>query len=172
MVVKEKKGNIYTLAPHSKYVDWLQLEWHETAKRIMHKRTNAGRELVLKFMGEAQLLSQGDILFEDEGVIIAVDIIPANAIVIHPLDMYEMAAVCYEIGNKHLPLFYERETLLVPFDMPLFRLLTAQGYNIKQEERKLLHSIKTTVTPHGSSQNSETIFSKIMKLTGSQAQVK
>ena len=59
-----------------------------------------------------------------------------------------MASVCYEIGNKHLPLFYENDELLVPFELPLFRLLEAQGYDVRQEERKLLQPLKTTVSPH------------------------
>ena len=75
--------------------------------------------------------------------------------------MFEMASVCYEIGNKHLPLFFENEEVLVPFEMPLSRLLTAQGYHIKQEDRKLIQPLRTTVSPHGN----ETLFTKIMKLT-------
>jgi urease accessory protein len=77
--------------------------------------------------------------------------------------MFEMASICYEIGNKHLPLFFENDELLVPFEMPLYKLLTAQGYGVKQEQRKLLQPLKTTVSPHSNS--SETLFSKIMKLT-------
>jgi len=75
-----------------------------------------------------------------------------------------MASVCYEIGNKHLPLFYQDEALLIPLDIPLLRLLTAQGYEVKEEKRKLLQALKTTVSPHGEAAN-ETLFSKIMKLT-------
>ena len=167
MIVTKKIGNINLFQHHDKHVDWLHLEWYEAAKRIMHQRTQSGREVVIKFMGESQQLTQGDILFEDADTIIAVDILPCNAIVIQPSTMYEMACVCYEIGNKHTPLFYEDNAVLVPFDLPLFKLLTAQLYNIKQEERKLLQPLKTTVSPHGMATNNETIFSKIMKLTAS-----
>lgn len=167
MIIKEKLGNTNTSNQQYKHVDWLQLEWYEAGKRIMHKRTQSGREVVIKFMGESQQLMQGDILFEDADTIIAVDILASNSIVIVPSTMYEMACVCYEIGNKHLPLFYENNTVLVPFDMPLFKLLTVQRYNVKQEQKKLLQSLKTTVSSHGTDTNNETIFSKIMKLTAS-----
>ncbi|MES2646565.1 MAG: urease accessory protein UreE [Bacteroidota bacterium] len=165
MIVTKKIGNIHSLQSTGKYVDWLHLEWYETAKRIMHQRTESGRELVIKFLGESQQLAQGDILFEDDASIIAVDILATNTIIIEPVSMYEMAAVCYEIGNKHLPLFYEQNHLLIPFELPLYRLLVAQGYQVKQAERKLLQPLKTTVSPHGSANNSETIFSKIMRMT-------
>ncbi|MBC7588708.1 MAG: urease accessory protein UreE, partial [Chitinophagaceae bacterium] len=95
--------------------------------------------------------------------IIAIEILSCDCLVIAPKNMFEMASIGYEIGNKHLPLFFESDELLIPFEMPLFKLLTTQGYEVKQEQRKLLQLLKTTVSPHGS--NNETLFSKIMKLT-------
>jgi urease accessory protein len=74
-----------------------------------------------------------------------------------------MASVCYEIGNKHLPLFFDKDELLVPFETPLLRLLSAQGYAIKQDNRKLLYPLKTTVAAHAHSNNG--LFSKIMQFT-------
>jgi urease accessory protein len=69
-------------------------------------------------------------------------------LVITPNNSTEVAAICYEIGNKHIPLFIEHNLLLVPFEQPLFTLLLAQGYKVKQQQAKLLQPIKTTVTPH------------------------
>jgi urease accessory protein len=96
-----------------------------------------------------------------------VDMLPAAAIVICPESRYQVAALCYEIGNKHLPLFYDQEELLVPFDAPFFRLLQAAGYQPRQETRKLLHRLKTTVLPHPHGNSSESLFSRIMQLTTS-----
>ena len=75
--------------------------------------------------------------------------------------MFEMATMCYEIGNKHLPLFYESDQLLVPFEMPLFRILSAQGFDVQQATRKLLQPLKTTVAPHNVS-ISDNLFSTII----------
>ncbi len=163
MVLQKKIGNVNSDAVDNKTIDWLQLEWHETRKRIFRKQTTGGKDVSIKFLNENPDLKEGDILFEDDNIIIAVSVLPCECIVIKPINMFEMASVCYEIGNKHLPLFYEEGSLLVPFDVPLMRLLLAQGYDIKKEERKLLQPLKTTVTPHGDGSNS--LFSKIMKLT-------
>jgi urease accessory protein len=119
----------------------------------------------MKFLGENQQLTQGDILWQDDATIIAVDIEACDAIAFSPKTMNEMASVCYEIGNKHLPLFYENEVLLIPYEAPLFKLLTASGYPIKVEKRKLLHQLKTTVAAHSNNSNSTSLFSKIMQLT-------
>jgi urease accessory protein len=163
MLVQKKIGNINYYTINSKAIDWLQLEWHETRKRILRKQTVSGKELAIKFLNENPDLTEGDILFEDDNSIIAVAVLPCECIVLKPVNMFEMASVCYEIGNKHLPLFYEDESLLVPFDAPLMRLLSAQGYEVTKEERKLLQPLKTTVSPHSDGSNS--LFSKIMKFT-------
>ena len=162
MLIQQKQGNIAT-SPSNKNIDWLSLEWYEANKRILSKRTEAGKDISLRFLNENPNLTQGDILFDDETSVVVVAIQPCDCIVVKPTNMFEMASVCYEIGNKHLPLFFENDAVLVPFEQPLFKLLTAQGYLVINEKRKLLQPLKTTVAPHGG--GNETLFSKIMKLT-------
>ncbi len=163
MIIKEKSGNINSSFVN-KNIDWLDLEWHEANKRILHKKTRSGKEVTLKFLNENQNLTQGDILFEDAEIIIAVDIHPCEAIVIKPKTMFEMAAVCYEIGNKHLPLFYQDDELLIAYEAPLFNLLMSLGHEIKKDTRKMINPLKTSVASHAPI-GSESLFSKIMKLS-------
>jgi urease accessory protein len=163
MLIQQKKGNLATIISNNRCIDWLQLEWYETSKRILRKQTQAGNDIALKFLEKNPMLTQDDVLYEDDAFIIAVDILPCEVLVVQPANLFEMASVCYEIGNKHLPLFFEKEELLVPFEMPLFRLLSTQGYAIKQDKRKLLQPLRTTVSPHAHGNTS--LFSKIMQLT-------
>ncbi|MBC7886851.1 MAG: urease accessory protein UreE [Ferruginibacter sp.] len=164
MLVKEKIGNINFFAINNRKIDNLLLEWYETNKRILHKKTISGREVVMKFLNENQQLTEGDIIYEDDFNIVVIEIKECDAMTIRPKTMFEMAAVCYEIGNKHIPVFYQDDEILVAFEAPLFRLLGSAGYEVSREKRKLVNPLKTTVSPHGySSQNN--LFSKIMKLT-------
>jgi urease accessory protein len=167
MLIQKRIGHINSFDIKERFVDRLSLEWHEAGKRILRKRTVSGKEVSLKFLNENPSLTEGDILYEDDKMIVAVTIIPCDVIVIKPNSMFEMASVCYEIGNKHLPLFYEDDELLVPFELPLFRLLSAQGYDVKQEERKLVQPLKTTVSPHAH-QQTNTLFSRIMRITSNE----
>ena len=148
MLIQNKTGNIHNIDTAGKTIDWLPLEWFEARKRILRKHSSSGRELSLKFLNQNPEHAEGDILFEDDSSIIAVTILACNCIVIHPKNMLEMASACYEIGNKHLPLFYEPGILLVPFDEPLLNLLLLQGYTVIEETRKLLTPLKTTVPAH------------------------
>jgi urease accessory protein len=164
MIINEKVGNLQGFNSIGYQVDWLPLEWYETGKRILHKQTAAGRNVVLKFLKEAPQLQQDDIIFKDENSVIVIDILPCEVIVVQPATMYEMAVACYEIGNKHLPLFYEGDAILIPYEAPLLKMLQSCGFTLATEQRKLLHPLKTSVAPHlhGSSNS---LFSKILQLT-------
>jgi urease accessory protein len=163
MVVTEKLGNLKNIEINNKFVDYLPVAWYETNKRILHKKTVSGKEIVLKFLNQQPQLTQGDILFIDINTIIAIDILACEVLIIKPKSWIETANICYEIGNKHLPLFYDGEDLLVGEDLPLLKLLQTSGYDVQKGKRKLINPLKTTVAPHGSS--SDSLFSKIMKLT-------
>ena len=164
MLIQQKSGNIHSVDTQNKAIDYVAFEWYETNKRIQIKKSVAGREVTLKFMSENPCLTQGDILFEEEDYIIAVEVLSCECMVICPANMFDTASVCYEIGNKHLPLFIENIDLLVPYEKPLFTMLIAQGYVVKLELRKLLTPLRTTVSPHAHS-GGDSLFAKIMKLT-------
>ncbi len=166
MQIKEKLGNLSTISAEGRAIDRLPLEWFECNKRILNKRTGSGREVVLKFLGEASLLEQDDVLYADEKTLIVVEVLPCEAIVLKPASLYQMAFACYEIGNKHLPLFYDQGELLIPFEAPIYRMLQATGFEPAVEKRRLRQPLRTTVLPHSHPGNrKESLFSKILKLT-------
>jgi urease accessory protein len=169
MLIKEKIGNLSSFADEGKAIDRLPLEWFECSKRILHKKTGSGREIILKLLNETGVLQQDDVLYADEKMAIVVEVLACEVMVVKPASMYEMAMVSYEIGNKHLPLFYEAESLLIPYDAPTHRLLQGLGYNTKIEKRKLLNQLRSTVSPHAHS-SGESLFSKILKLSGSSSE--
>jgi len=169
MIIKEKIGNLSSFNDEGRPIDRIQLEWFETSKRIVHKRTGSGKEIVLKFLNNAPNLQQDDILYADEYSLIVVEILSCEAIVVIPRSTYEMAYICYEIGNKHLPLFFEENLLLIPFDEPVFKMLQASGFAVTRQKRKLLNQLKTSVSSHSHASESKSLFSRILNLTNSPA---
>ena len=166
MIIQEKIGHIASFPAGERVIDLLALEWFETGKRILRKRTAAGRDIALRFLRESPALTEGDILYAGEKELIVVSILPCPVIVINPSSAYQLASVCYEIGNKHLPLFIEEPVLLTPYEAPLFRQLQAQGYDVRKEDRPLLTSLRTTVAAHAHTGGSDgSLFSKILNLT-------
>lgn len=164
MLITTKTGNLSSFDIGTRVVDAVLFEWYETAKRVQRKRSNKGIDLSLKFLQQPPDFREGDILNLDDDSVIIVEIVPCDSLIIFPADSFELASICYEIGNKHLPLFYDEGSLLVPYEKPLHRLLEAQGFRTERAERKLLKPLKTTVAPHTDS-NSPSLFSRIMQLT-------
>ena len=165
MIISEKIGNLKDIETRNRGIDKVYLEWYETGKRILHKRTTGGKELMMKFLNENPNLLQDDVIYEDENCLVAIEIQPCEVIIVYPGSMYGMAKLCYEIGNKHLPLFYEKDAVLIPYDAPVFKWLTVSGFEPVREYRKLLYQVKTTVSAHAHTDNNNSLFSKILKLT-------
>ena len=148
MLIENKIGNLSTMPVEGKSIDWLMLEWYETRKKIIRKKTSSGRELALKLLNANTELNEGDVLLEEADTLTVISIISCDCIVIKPNNLLETASLCYEIGNRHLPLFYEGEMLLTPSDTPFFNWLIKQGYAAQTETKKLLQPLSTTVAPH------------------------
>ncbi|CAA7386240.1 urease accessory protein UreE [Chryseobacterium fistulae] len=163
MIINETIGNLIQ-NPTTKPVDYLDLEWFETTKRIQRKKTRLGIDIAIKFLREGQRLREGDILFEDDEKVIAVNIMETEAIVMSPASLLEMGTVCYEIGNKHIPLFIQDDKVLLPFEMPMYRWLEASGSKPEKQFVKLLNLLKSNVEPHGHGSLGSTIFTKILKM--------
>ena len=165
MIVEQIIGNTATHNIAELQVDLLELEWFETTKRIQRKRTNSGMEIAVKFVREGQRLSQNDILYQDAQKVVVVTIKPCEAIVMTPKSLLEMGTICYEIGNKHLPLFIQNDQIMMPFEMPMFRWLEASGYLPEKQDVQLLHLLKSNVAPHG--HGSTSLFTKILNIASS-----
>lgn len=170
MLIQQKIGNINSIQLNKRVIDILPLEWYETNKRILHKHTLAGVPVVMKFLKQDPNLKQDDVVFEDESCVVVIEIVPCESIVVRPSGMYQLASLCYEIGNKHLPLFMEGDEVLVPYETPLFRLLAECGFQPEKENRKLIHRLKSSVVPHGH-ENRGSLFSRIMQITNPSSDV-
>ncbi|GAA3649545.1 urease accessory protein UreE [Flavivirga jejuensis] len=161
MIISEKPKQINPQYSRKTIIQ-IDFDWFETNKRIQHKTAKDGQTFRLKFLKENPNLKEGELLYENEDKVYCIHILPCDCLVINPKSNFETASICYEIGNKHLPLFYEDDTLLVPFEKPLFNQLKAMGFDVFKAKKSLLTPLKTTVTPHG---ESKSLFSKIMDLT-------
>ena len=164
MIINECVGNIKDISVAGKTIDYLDLEWFETTKRIQRKKTRQGVDVAIKFLREGQRLREGDILHEDGEKAIVVNVLETEAIVITPTSMLEMGTVCYEIGNKHIPLFIQEDKVLLPFEMPMYRWLEASNFRPERQTVKLLNLLKSNVEPHGHGSRGSSLFTKILKM--------
>ena len=92
----------------------------------------------IEFIIENPLLSEGDIVYEDDFNVIAIDVKDCDTIVLRPKSMLEMGRICNEIGESHQQAFYQSDEILIAFEDSLFRSFSAAGYDISVENRKLV----------------------------------
>jgi urease accessory protein len=167
MLITEKLGNTGNGALIEGDMDVVSIEWFETNKRILHKQTKKGRSITLKFLKENPSLADGDILWKDQDTTIVVEIKDCKCIVVTPNTILTAASLCYEIGNRHMPVYYEGNDLMIPYDVTLHNLLEALGYQLRIEERKLNDALKTTILPHLRLPDTDSIFKTSQLLTSS-----
>lgn len=123
-------------------IDYVSLQWFESERHILRKTTQQKREIAFRLLKEGQRLSHQDVVFLSQELVIVIDIIPSEVIVLSPKTLPDMARACYEIGNKHAPLFLDDEELLLPYDKPMFEWLVAAGFQPYQDQRRLSQALR------------------------------
>ena len=119
-------------------VDYVDFEWYEVNKKIHLKKSRGGQEIGIRF-GDFVLhhgVKQDDILAIAGRTIYAVNILPCEAIKISVEDVQMLPKICYEIGNRHAPLFYGdgHKVLLTPYNLPMFEMLNNLGVCVSVEK--------------------------------------
>lgn len=118
--------------------DVLEIEWYETRKGIIRRRSLKGRDLALR-RSDRTPLTDGQVIWQDEQAFVAVDIRPCECLVIRPRNMQEMGQVCFEIGNMHLPISIDDACRVsVAYDSPLHTFLQRRRYEVEVSRKKLL----------------------------------
>jgi urease accessory protein len=167
MLIEEIVGQKDNVQLGDRRIETISIAWFESSKRIQRKKTDAGTEVAIRFLKQGQLLRQDDVVFMDDHKAIVVDVLPCDAIQVTPQSMFDMGVVCYEIGNKHLPIFIQDNLVLLPFEEPIFKWLQAKGFQTEKVHTKLTNLINSTVQPHGHALDEKgggSIFSKIMSI--------
>jgi len=142
MILKSVLGKLRDFDIQSKKIEWVYLTWDETEKGVLRKTTSSGREVGIS-LDESHMLRHKDVLYIGENEVIAVDLLPSKSLVISPESMYEMAVLCYQLGNRHARVYYEDDQIIVPYDYTLEEMLVKLGFALKIEEKRLdnaLHS--------------------------------
>ncbi|MCX8514372.1 MAG: hypothetical protein RL017_735 [Pseudomonadota bacterium] len=153
MLIHKIIGNIYSdTQKWSNYtIDYLELAWYELAKRILRKHTNNNQEIGIKFEANSCSMSDGDILAIVDTTLVVVKVKPDECIALIANNSYELAKMCYEIGNRHAPLFIDEnnsQRLLLPKDKPLQLLLQKMGFEPILTIAKLTKPLSTISANH------------------------
>lgn len=150
-------GNMKDAEFAGKTVDYVDIEWHEAFKRLHKKTAESGREIGIRLGDDVLMhgLRSGDVLYASGDYVAAVRIPPCEVIVIDIDKSHEsMAAkVCYEIGNRHAPLFSGDDTLqfITPYNEPMYTMLkkmSGVSVEITKMELNFDMAVSSAVSSH------------------------
>ena len=143
MLVEKVIGNINDEQFKNSNIDYVDIEWHEAFKRIHKKNTYKGTEVGIRM--DDSILSRGlyqdDVIYADDEKLVVVNTPPCEVIRVTLIPGHEKmsAKVCYEIGNRHAPLFWgENDTFITIYNEPMLVMLEKiHGVKAEKEVMKL-----------------------------------
>lgn len=108
MIITKTSGNLAQGTFDDKTIDYLHLDYTDAQKSILRANTAGGRDMAIRLDLETKRrgLRDGDVLWEDGDTIVVVAIEPAEVVLVSPGSYAELAQCCYEVGNRHAPLYY------------------------------------------------------------------
>ena len=127
----------------SKQIVTVPFEWDEATKRIHKKTASSGEEIGLRL---SEPLYDGAVVFEDDERIIALDLVPCEITRLYADTMREMGIICFELGNRHLPLSFGGGSVDIPYDRPTFEYLEKKGFKCEKLVEKFIPEV--TVRGH------------------------
>jgi urease accessory protein len=140
-----------------KEVDYVDFQWDEAFKKL-HRKTSRGGVDVGINLDDAVLtrgLLQDDVLAVEGDTVIAVNVEEAEAIkiMVEKGNLSTIAKVCYEIGNRHAPLFRGEDefTFLTPFNGPMLTMIDkipGLSTDVVEEKFDFETRISTSVSSH------------------------
>jgi len=132
MVVTEVLGNIKDREVSGTVVP-VPFEWFELEKKVGRRTAGDGREIGLQLTDH---LHDGDILLEDGEKTYAVSVTESELIAAAPGDPDVFGRLCYELGNRHLPVRIEGGAVVTPYDEPTYSYLKTQGFPVGKRAGK------------------------------------
>ena len=154
MLCEQILGKLEETDLSGRKLEYVDIEWHEAFKKIHRKVTDKGTEVGIRIDDSVLTrgLLQGDVIYRDENLVIAVNTPPCEIIQVSLMEGHEkMAAkVCYEIGNRHAPLFWgEEDTFITIYNEPMMVMLSKiHGVTAVKKTEKLDFDRRISASVH------------------------
>lgn len=145
MIAKKILGKLHDT---SKQVETVTIDWFERDKKLLRKTTSSGEDIGIKVDSP---LNEGDILYEDDTKIIAVEIAPCDLVSVNVGSMQEMGRLCFELGNRHLSLSISENNVKCPYDQPTLEYLKRLGFKAEKTHEKFAGYIECRAHAHSHS---------------------
>jgi len=139
-------GNLAAFDVGDRRLERVTVRSDDTAKRVLRLETSVG-DIGLRFAGEARL-ADGDVVHADAERVIAVAVIADDVLVFRPATIGAAIDLAHALGNRHLPILRDGETIVVRYDPLLEALGIANGVPAAREARVVRQPFLHAHAPH------------------------
>ena len=119
----------------------------DLAKRVLRFHTSRG-DIGLRFPA-GHPCADGDVLYADDSLVIALDVTPDDVLVCRPRTIAQALGIAHALGNRHVPVQSDGEALVVRYDRLIEDLFVASDVAYDREYRKLGAPFRHAHAPHG-----------------------
>ncbi|MDR1184995.1 MAG: hypothetical protein LBK67_09390 [Coriobacteriales bacterium] len=142
LIVAEPLGEIDETRFAAALIDPVEIDWYNCTKRINRCVSQGGVELGLR-MNDITFKRgwrDGDVVAWDNNVAVVIRIVPCKCLCVKAADQKQLVRLCYEVGNRHAPFFYDEtdESFLLNYDQPMLLLLEKLGLEVSVKQAQLL----------------------------------
>ncbi|KYC71846.1 urease accessory protein UreE [Heyndrickxia coagulans] len=141
MIIEKVIGNVETSENKGLHVERVYMNSDDLLKRIKRAVTDHGNELGIR-LKENQELHDGDILYMDNRNMIVVSVLEDDVLTITPRSMKQMGEIAHQLGNRHLPVQFEANDMIVQYDYLVEELLEGLGIPYRREKRKMKQAFR------------------------------
>jgi len=139
-------GQLGTFALGGRSIERVSVSSDDLAKRILRFATSIG-EIGLRFEG-SQRLRDGDVIFADDRLVVAVLVDADDVLVIRPRSVSAAIRIAHALGNRHLPIQTDGDAIVVRYDPLLEALAAEHGVGVARERRVLDGPFRHPHAPH------------------------
>ncbi len=136
MIIEKILGNLGNNIKTEKSVDKVVLDHFDMAKPHQKLKTVGGKVFGLS-LPKGEVLSSGDIIFEDANEMVVIDMAEEDIIEIRPKDNMEWGRAAFNIGNMHQSAYIYDNCIRIPYDYVMESLLNNLGVEIERITGKL-----------------------------------
>ncbi|MDR0819234.1 MAG: urease accessory protein UreE [Oscillospiraceae bacterium] len=109
--------------------DYIDFEWFETDKKILRKTSRGGDDVGLRLSSR---IHDGEVVYQDGEKTYIAKILPCKLLRITAASRVDLGRICYELGNRHLPVAIAEGYAETPFDAPLGEHLAKLGFKCEE----------------------------------------
>jgi urease accessory protein len=145
-VIDAPLGNIADFPAGSRLVERVAVRSDDLAKRVLRIATSAG-DVGIRF-GDERRLRDGDVIYVDERLVVAIEVDADEVLVARPAGIAEAIDLAHALGNRHVAIQRDGETVIVRDEPVLEGLFVELGIAYRRESRRLAKPFRHATAPH------------------------